>query len=164
MGLILDMLQGIPSNPALRERAALADAQYQQSQSEVIRLSKINVALEQKVSLLESELTRCKEELQVKLQIIHSLQNPLPQDKYDYTSKQILKTFFDQGAELAAMDFMGFLPDINTIQYHLDILSRDRLIEVSTFGQQSSWARVNTPDRYSITPEGRKFVIECLRA
>ncbi len=163
MGSILDILMGIPINPVLRAKIELKEAELEQRKAECESLKLQNIALVKKASLLEAELAECKKKLEVALELVASLKNPLAQQKYDEVDKNILEHAFNSHSDITLHSLSHICPDIGVLQYHLDKLQKDRLIVMTRFAQKSSWADIDTPSRYAITQEGRTYVMEIIR-
>lgn len=125
-----------------------------------IQLMNDKSALQETVATLESNVTKLK-------QHISELQNPTPtiHPELEPDTQNILKRFFDVGHKLSVDEIATPLAiDINTTQYHLDILSNKNFIQSSARSSSTIpiqlKAHSRVPITLEITPEGRKYVIE----
>lgn len=110
-----------------------------------------NENLKTKVSILETENFNLKQQIQ------HSK----PTVALKKETADILRTFFNSGSELSVNHFVHVIPGgISVIQYHFDLLLKDHLIDLTTPGVSAFGAYPDQPDLYSISSEGRKYVVE----
>lgn len=153
MGWIADLLSEIPSAPRYK-------IQLEQIEAENENLKAVNAALKERITTLGADLDKANEKIR-NLNLV--IQGPKDKDqkKYDKVTEHIIRYFFDSGRELSINHFISILAlNISTIQYYFDLLLKDNLIRRSTMGEKSSWARIDEPDLYSLTPAGREYVIK----
>jgi len=153
MGWIADLLSEIPS-------AARYKIQLEQLEADHRSLKTENETLKEKIITCQKNLDQANEEIRNLNLLIERLKGQ-DQKKYKPETEKILRHFFDAGRELPMNQFLSIVSqNASILQYHFDLLIKDNLIWRSTEGQQSSWARVDEPDLYSLTPTGREYVIK----
>jgi hypothetical protein len=152
MGWMIDLLKDVPLSAVIKEKLVGAE--------KTITSLETQLALcQQEKSVLQSDLDQAKEQIR-NLNLFIEGFNKQDQKKYDAETEKILRHFFDAGGELPLNYFLSIVPNTSTIQYHFDLLIKDNFIWRSTAGQQSSWARVDEPALYSLTPQGREYVVK----
>ncbi len=153
MGWIADLLSEIPS-------AARYKIELEQLESDHATLKVENAALKEKVKTCEENLDRANKEIGDLNLVIKGLKNQ-DQKKYEKETENILRQFFDTGNDLSINDFLASFSNTNVIQYHFDILLKDKMITATAVGIRPAFSRGSGRlTTYSLTSIGREYVVK----
>ncbi len=142
----------------LKERIELLKDQYSALEQKVKDLEKEN-------NSLRSELENATEEIYRLNKLTQSPQRTTDQKKkkLDKVTEQILQQFFDSEHGLSIEYFTSSLSLGNSVvKYHFDILLEREYIDFASAGLDLPGCSGSTT--YSISSEGRKYIIEIIRS
>ncbi|MGR3173786.1 MAG: hypothetical protein ACUZ8N_04225 [Candidatus Scalindua sp.] len=150
MGFITDLLKDIPLSAVIREK--------------LIEVEKKLSVFEQQNKQLQTNLNQATKEIQSLKELNQELQRTKDQDtkKIDNVTEQILQQFFDARNDLPLSFIESSLSlDTNIVKYHFDILREHEYIGLASVGLDLPGC--SGPALYSISPKGRKYVMEIIR-
>ena len=148
----------------LKERLELLRDQISMLEKENSTLKSDNAILKKKHNETESQLYKTTKDIERLKQIIEGFEKKDAKTDLDQVTEKVLKLFFDTGRGLSPEEIAVFLStNVNTAQYHLDLLSERDLIIQTRVGSESSRGRTRVPALFEITPAGREYVVKNIR-
>lgn len=153
------------SSTILRERIVLISEKYSTLEDKLSLSEQRNAILESENQKLNSELYQAKQEIQRLNEIIKTNTKACRPEKLNKIQEEILQYFFKSGSDIPINHFASsFNLDMGTTQYHVDILIKRSLIEISSYTMDSSWIGQQGEALYSLTSEGRGYVVENIQS
>jgi len=149
----------------LKERLGLAADQYS-------ILEKKNSDLEAEIQRLKTQLQQVEKENHRLSKLAESLKESQEKSSLPEAAYSILELFFDSGRNLSREEVSSHLgQELGLVSYNFDSLREANFIQQATVGSSgSSWINArgggssSTPATFRITPAGRKYVVEVIRA
>ncbi len=152
------------SSTILKERLALISDRYELLEEKNTDLRYRNEELKQELSEASDEIERLKE-------IVEKNQKDKNILELDAPALEILEILFETNRAISKEDISAKTDiDLSMVSYHFDNLRNANFIIQTTVGSSSSGGfgrgrgPSHTPAKFSITPAGRSYVVEHIRA
>ena len=148
----------------LKEQVSVLEKENSALKSENALLKGKKDTIKPKPDKTTNETERLNEVIKVSKkgdEVINVSKKGCEEPRFDAVTEKVLKLFFETGQELSVNQVAGKLSiNVSTAQYHLDLLSKAKLIVQPTTDDPSSRVGGSGPALFELSYSGRKYVIE----
>ena len=156
LNLIDKLINERGSANIMKDRLGLKDDELAAMQRELSSVIDSYSNLESENKQLKISLDTAHQEVDRLNEIIKASTESQSNEKLDEVKENILKTFFNVNGHAGIAHLSSHLSiDKGLVQYHIDILKENKLIDLGPL-------MINSPATYKLSKAGRKYVVEVI--